>query len=128
MSWKPPVSNKGANAGVHNAISYATLSLPSFQAYSPALPVGAQHYYKNSFNAVSTIFKADGFRGLVRGMDAAILRTSMGSSVQSLFTHILSLLLNFVSKHRFNYLVTISQKTSLSSMEFYQPTVLGRSC
>ncbi|KAF8899066.1 mitochondrial carrier domain-containing protein [Infundibulicybe gibba] len=52
------------------------------QAYSPALPVGAQHYYRSSFDALSTIFRAEGYRGLVRGMDAAILRTSMGSSVQ----------------------------------------------
>lgn len=51
------------------------------QAYSPALPVGAQHHYKSSFDALSTIFRAEGFRGLVRGIDAAILRTSMGSSV-----------------------------------------------
>jgi hypothetical protein len=53
------------------------------QAYSPALPVGAQHYYKNSFHALSTIFRAEGPRGLIRGIDAAILRTSMGSSVHS---------------------------------------------
>ncbi|KAF8560093.1 mitochondrial carrier [Imleria badia] len=52
------------------------------QAYSPALPVGTQHHYKNSFDALSTIFRAEGFRGFVRGIDAAILRTSMGSSVQ----------------------------------------------
>ncbi|OBZ79961.1 Mitochondrial oxaloacetate transport protein [Grifola frondosa] len=52
------------------------------QAYSPVLPVGAQHYYKNSFDALSTIFRAERFRGLIRGIDAAILRTSMGSSVQ----------------------------------------------
>jgi len=52
------------------------------QAYSPALPVGAQHYYKNAFDALATIFRAESFRGLVRGIDAAILRTSMGSSVQ----------------------------------------------
>jgi solute carrier family 25 protein 34/35 len=73
-----------------NADKYmqASLGNPLFlikarmQAYSPALPVGAQHYYKNSFNALSTIFRAEGLRGLVRGIDAAILRTSMGSSVQ----------------------------------------------
>jgi solute carrier family 25 protein 34/35 len=52
------------------------------KAYSPALPVGAQHYYRNSWDALSTIFKAQGIRGLVNGVDAAILRTSMGSSVQ----------------------------------------------
>lgn len=52
------------------------------QAYSPALPVGAQHYYKNSFEALSTIWKSEGPRGMIRGIDAAILRTGMGSSVR----------------------------------------------
>lgn len=52
------------------------------QAYSPVLPVGTQHHYRSSFHALSTIFRAERFRGLVRGIDAAILRTSMGSSVQ----------------------------------------------
>ncbi|KAK7695047.1 hypothetical protein QCA50_002235 [Cerrena zonata] len=52
------------------------------QAYSPALPVGAQHNYKNYFDALRTIFGQQGWRGLVRGVDAAVLRTSMGSSVQ----------------------------------------------
>jgi solute carrier family 25, member 34/35 len=56
--------------------------ISGLQAYSPALPVGAQHYYKNSFQALSTIFIAERFRGLLRGADAAILRTAMGSSVQ----------------------------------------------
>ncbi|KAF9074894.1 mitochondrial carrier domain-containing protein [Rhodocollybia butyracea] len=75
-------------AGASSGAVGASLGNPLFlikarmQAYSPALPVGAQHYYKNSFHALSTIFKAERFRGLVRGIDAAILRTSMGSSVQ----------------------------------------------
>ncbi|KAJ7293037.1 mitochondrial carrier domain-containing protein [Mycena rebaudengoi] len=75
-------------AGATSGAVGASLGNPLFlikarmQAYSPALPVGAQHYYKNSFNALSTIFRAEGLRGLVRGIDAAILRTSMGSSVQ----------------------------------------------
>ncbi|KAG6813229.1 hypothetical protein H0H92_013116 [Tricholoma furcatifolium] len=75
-------------AGATSGAVGASLGNPLFlikarmQAYSPALPVGAQHYYKNSFDALSTIFRAEGFRGLVRGIDAAILRTSMGSSVQ----------------------------------------------
>ncbi len=51
------------------------------QAYSPVLPVGAQHYYKNSFDALKSIWRAEKFRGLVRGVDAAALRTAMGSSV-----------------------------------------------
>lgn len=57
------------------------------QAYSPALPVGAQHYYKNSFDALRTIWRAEKFRGIIRGMDAAILRTSMGSSVSWLLLY-----------------------------------------
>jgi len=52
------------------------------QAYSPARPVGAQHHYKSSFDALRTIWRAEKVRGLVRGVDAAVLRTSMGSSVQ----------------------------------------------
>ncbi|KAG5342050.1 hypothetical protein C0989_005730 [Termitomyces sp. Mn162] len=74
-------------AGALSGAIGASLGNPLFlikarmQAYSPALPVGAQHYYKNSFDALSTIFRAERFRGLVRGIDAAILRTSMGSSV-----------------------------------------------
>ena len=45
------------------------------QAYSPVLPVGAQHYYKNSFDALRTIVRSDGVLGLWRGVSAAILRT-----------------------------------------------------
>ncbi|KAL0951613.1 hypothetical protein HGRIS_008294 [Hohenbuehelia grisea] len=75
-------------AGASSGAVGAALGNPLFlikarmQAYSPALPVGAQHYYKSSFDAVATIFRAERFRGLIRGIDAAILRTSMGSSVQ----------------------------------------------
>ncbi|KAG9314110.1 mitochondrial carrier domain-containing protein [Chiua virens] len=75
-------------AGAASGAVGAALGNPLFlikarmQAYSPALPVGAQHHYKSSINALSTIFHAEGFRGLIRGMDAAILRTAMGSSVQ----------------------------------------------
>lgn len=49
------------------------------QAYSPALPVGAQHHYKNSWDALKTIVKSDGVRGLWRGVNAAFLRTAMVS-------------------------------------------------
>lgn len=45
------------------------------QAYSPVLPVGAQHYYRNSFDALSTIVRQNGVRGLYQGVSAAILRT-----------------------------------------------------
>ncbi|KAF9785776.1 mitochondrial carrier [Thelephora terrestris] len=75
-------------AGASSGAVGAVLGNPMFlikarmQAYSPALPVGAQHHYKNSREALARIFKVEGFRGIFRGMDAAILRTAMGSSVQ----------------------------------------------
>jgi len=75
-------------AGATSGAVGATLGNPLFlvkarmQAYSPALPVGAQHQYKNSSHALSVIFRTEGFPGLCRGIDAAILRTAMGSSVQ----------------------------------------------
>ena len=79
---KPHVPDQGSDAGTSPIpISSGECSNYS-QAYSPALPVGTQHYYKNSREAIARIFKAEGFRGMFRGMDAAILRTSMGSSVQ----------------------------------------------
>jgi hypothetical protein len=53
------------------------------QAYSPAFPVGAQHYYKNSMDALTTIMKSDGVLGLWRGVNAAFLRTAMVSFFKS---------------------------------------------
>ena len=58
-----------------------TSLMPTNQAYSPALPVGTQHHYKNSIDALSTIWRAEKFRGLIRGVDAAMLRTACGSAV-----------------------------------------------
>jgi len=81
----PPLS---LLAGATSGAIGAALGNPLFlvkarmQAYSPALPVGAQHNYRNFIHALSTIYTTEGVRGLYRGMDAAILRTGMGSSVQ----------------------------------------------
>ncbi|KIY50407.1 mitochondrial carrier [Fistulina hepatica ATCC 64428] len=75
-------------AGASSGAVGAALGSPLFlvkarmQAYSPALPVGTQHKYRSSLEALTTIFRAEGVRGLYRGIDAAILRTAMGSSVQ----------------------------------------------
>ncbi|KIM32446.1 hypothetical protein M408DRAFT_20740 [Serendipita vermifera MAFF 305830] len=75
-------------AGAASGVVGACLGNPMFlikarmQAYSPALPVGAQHNYKSSFDALKSIYTKDGPRGLIRGMDAAVLRTAAGSSVQ----------------------------------------------
>lgn len=52
------------------------------QAYSPHFQIGRASYnYKNAVDGLRSIVQNDGFRGLARGMDAAILRTSMGSTV-----------------------------------------------
>jgi solute carrier family 25 protein 34/35 len=63
----------------------ATLGNPLFlikarmQAYSPFLPVGAQHHYTSSVHALSSVVKAEGIKGLGRGVSAAMLRTAMVS-------------------------------------------------
>jgi len=51
------------------------------QAYSPAFPVGAQHNYKSSFDALRMIVQEGGVRSLWRGVNAALLRTAMVSLV-----------------------------------------------
>lgn len=82
VTGKPYVLDQGPDAGTFAVVISLDGCFKSFQAYSPALPIGTQHYYKNSREALARIFKVEGFRGIFRGMDAAILRTSMGSSVQ----------------------------------------------
>ena len=52
------------------------------QSYSPVFPVGTQHVYKGAFDAFRHIWRDGGVRGLYRGLDAAAIRTGMGSSVQ----------------------------------------------
>lgn len=79
--------SSGAASGVVGAILGNPLFLVKarIQAYSPSHPVGAQHAYKGGFDALTSIFKAEGVRGLWRGVDAAMLRTAMGSSVSGFF-------------------------------------------
>ncbi|KAG8946216.1 hypothetical protein FRC04_011962 [Tulasnella sp. 424] len=74
----------GASSGVIGAMAGNPFFLikARMQAYNPVLPVGTQHYYKHSWDALSSVWKAERWRGLIRGMDAAIIRTAMGSSVQ----------------------------------------------
>ncbi|KAL8276933.1 hypothetical protein RQP46_010661 [Phenoliferia psychrophenolica] len=74
----------GAASGVVGAIFGNPLFLVKarMQAYSAHNPVGAQHNYKSVFHAFGVIIKADGIKGLARGVDAAMLRTAMGSTVQ----------------------------------------------
>ncbi|KNE89724.1 hypothetical protein PSTG_16797 [Puccinia striiformis f. sp. tritici PST-78] len=49
-------------------------------ALSSAHPT--RHAYKSAVDGLHQIFKAEGFKGLMRGVDAAMMRTAMGSSVQ----------------------------------------------
>ncbi|GAA5855483.1 hypothetical protein JCM8547_007854 [Rhodosporidiobolus lusitaniae] len=74
----------GASSGVIGAIFGNPLFLVKarMQAYSPFNPVGAQHNYPTAIHGLRAIVKADGVKGLARGVDAAMLRTAMGSSVQ----------------------------------------------
>ena len=55
------------------------------QSYSKSTPtVGFQHTYINqgTLKSLSHIYKSEGIRGLWRGVDAAMARTSVGSAVQ----------------------------------------------
>ena len=86
----PEKSNAAINmiSGASSGIMGACLGSPFFlvktrlQSYSPIFPVGTQHIYKGAFDAFRHIFKAEGVKGLYRGVDAAAIRTGMGSSVQ----------------------------------------------
>jgi len=74
----------GAASGVLGAAAGSPFFLVKtrLQSYSPFLPVGTQHPYRNSFDGLSQIYRAEGIKGLYRGIGAAMVRTGFGSSVQ----------------------------------------------
>lgn len=74
----------GASSGVLGAMAGSPFFLikTRLQSYSPFLPVGTQHKYKNAADGVRQIYKNEGLRGLYRGMGASMVRTGAGSSVQ----------------------------------------------
>lgn len=74
----------GATSGISGAIVGSPLFLikTRMQSYSEALAVGDQTHYKSTLDGLVQIFKKDGVKGWFRGVDAAIIRTGMGSSVQ----------------------------------------------
>jgi len=76
----------GALSGVAGAVCGTPLFLVKarMQAFNPVHPVGPQYGYKSTLDGLRTIARQDGFgfQGLLRGVDAAALRTAMGSSVQ----------------------------------------------
>jgi solute carrier family 25 protein 34/35 len=84
------VQSLGINvfSGAFSGIMGAAAGSPFFliktrlQSFSPFAPVGTQHRYKNAVDGARQIFKAEGTRGLYRGVTAAMVRTGFGSSVQ----------------------------------------------
>jgi len=74
----------GASSGVLGAAVGSPFFLlkTRLQSYSPFLPVGTQHKYKNAADGFAKIYRAEGTTGLWRGAGAAMVRTGFGSSVQ----------------------------------------------
>lgn len=75
-------------AGAASGILGAAAGSPFFlvktrlQSYSPFLPVGVQHGYRNAVDGMSSIWRTEGITGLYRGIGPAMIRTGFGSSVQ----------------------------------------------
>ncbi|KAB5570770.1 mitochondrial carrier domain-containing protein [Coniochaeta sp. 2T2.1] len=74
----------GASSGILGAMAGSPFFLVKtrLQSYSPSLPVGTQHKYKNALDGTRQIFRTEGVGGLYRGVGAAMIRTGFGSSVQ----------------------------------------------
>ncbi|GAB7345603.1 hypothetical protein MBLNU457_3902t1 [Dothideomycetes sp. NU457] len=74
----------GATSGILGAMAGSPFFLVKtrLQSYSPFLPVGTQHNYRNAIDGMSQIYKAEGVKGLYRGVGPAMIRTGFGSSVQ----------------------------------------------
>ncbi|MCJ1366698.1 Mitochondrial oxaloacetate carrier protein [Acarospora aff. strigata] len=74
----------GASSGILGAMAGSPFFLVKtrLQSYSPFLPVGTQHQYKNGFDGLRKINLSEGIKGLYRGVGAAMVRTGFGSSVQ----------------------------------------------
>lgn len=52
------------------------------QSSSSVIAIGTQYHYKNSFQALTSIYKEGGIAGLYRGARIAGIRVAMGSAVQ----------------------------------------------
>ncbi|KAH7552051.1 hypothetical protein BM1_08913 [Bipolaris maydis] len=74
----------GASSGVLGAAAGSPFFLVKtrLQSYSPFLPVGTQHHYRNALDGMRQIYSAEGIKGLYRGVGPAMVRTGFGSSVQ----------------------------------------------
>ncbi|KAK0556437.1 Mitochondrial oxaloacetate carrier protein [Tilletia horrida] len=83
--WAAGALLAGASSGVVGAMFGNAFFLVKArqQAYSPHHVIGkASHNYSGLFNGLTSIVKTEGLLGLARGMDASMLRTAMGSTVQ----------------------------------------------
>ena len=84
------IQSPGINvfAGAASGVIGAAVASPFFlvktrlQSYSPFLPVGTQHKYRGAIDGLRTIYHSEGIKGLYRGVEAAMIRTGFGSSVQ----------------------------------------------
>ncbi|KAF2838198.1 mitochondrial oxaloacetate transport protein [Patellaria atrata CBS 101060] len=74
----------GAASGILGAVAGSPFFLVKtrLQSYSPFLPVGTQHQYKNAWYGLRDIHSKEGVKGLWRGVGPAMVRTGFGSSVQ----------------------------------------------
>lgn len=74
----------GAASGMLGAAAGSPFFLVKtrLQSFSPFLPVGTQHGYKNAVDGLRKIGGNEGIKGLYRGVGAAMVRTGFGSSVQ----------------------------------------------
>jgi len=74
----------GATSGILGAAAGSPFFLikTRLQSYSPFLPVGTQHKYRSAIDGMSQIYRAEGIKGLYRGVIPAMVRTGFGSSVQ----------------------------------------------
>ena len=74
----------GASSGMLGAAAGSPFFLVKtrLQSFSPFLPVGTQHGYKNAVDGFRQIGRTEGIPGLYRGVGAAMVRTGFGSSVQ----------------------------------------------
>lgn len=79
----------GVFAGAISGISGAMLGSPLYliktrqQSYSPVFKgIGYQHKMDSPFRELAKIYRNEGFRGVYRGVEAAMARAGVGSAVQ----------------------------------------------
>ncbi|GAV55474.1 hypothetical protein ZYGR_0AV01050 [Zygosaccharomyces rouxii] len=74
----------GAAAGVFGAVLGSPLYMVKtrLQSYSATVAIGEQTRYRGVWDGLKTVYRYEGIKGLFRGIEAAMLRTGVGSAVQ----------------------------------------------